>query len=105
MARKVKVGLIGTGSISQSVHIPAYEKHPDAEVVATCDINLETLKKVGDRLGIPEKFRFEKYDDLLKLKEIEMVDVCTPNYVHMDPTIKGLPVSYTHLTLPTTPYV
>ncbi|MBP6963909.1 MAG: Gfo/Idh/MocA family oxidoreductase [Armatimonadetes bacterium] len=90
MGRKVKVGLIGTGSISQSVHIPAYEKHPDAEVVAVCDINLETLKKVGDRLNIPEKFRFEKYDDLLKLKEIEMVDVCTPNYVHMDPTIKGL---------------
>lgn len=90
MSKKIKVGLIGTGSISQSVHIPAYKKHPDAEIVAICDINLDTLKKVGDDLEIPEKLRFEKYDDLLKLKEIDMVDVCTPNYVHMDPTIKGL---------------
>ncbi len=82
--------MIGTGSICQSVHIPAYKKHPDAEIVAICDINLETLKKVGDDLGIPENLRFEKYEDLLRLKEIDMVDICTPNYVHMDPTVKGL---------------
>lgn len=90
MARKIKVGLIGTGSICQSVHIPAYLKHPDAEIVAICDINPETLQKVGDQLGIPENRRFLKYDDLLKLKEIDMVDICTPNYVHMDPTVKAL---------------
>lgn len=90
MSKKTKVGLIGTGSICQSVHIPAYVKNPDAEIVAICDINEETLNKVGDNLGIDAKYRFTDYTKLLKMDEIELVDVCTPNFVHMDPTIKAL---------------
>ncbi len=90
MAKKTKVGLIGTGSISQSVHIPAYQKNPDAEIVAICDINEETLAKVGDNLNIDKKYRFTDYKKLIAMDEIDMVDVCTPNYVHMDPTVKAL---------------
>lgn len=90
VSEKTKVAIIGTGSIAQSVHIPAYVKHPDAEIVAICDINKETLKKVGDELGIPEKLRFVDYDKLIELKGIDLVDVCTPNYVHKDPTVKAL---------------
>lgn len=90
MSKKTRVALIGTGSICQSVHIPAYVKHPDAEIVAICDTNPETLKKVGDDLGLPEKDRYEDYDVLLKRDDIDMVDICTPNYVHMDPTVKAL---------------
>lgn len=91
MAKKMtKVGLIGTGSICQSVHIPAYVKNPDAEIVAICDINEETLAKVGDQLNIDKAMRFTDYNKLLKVAAIDMVDVCTPNFVHMDPTIKGL---------------
>jgi predicted dehydrogenase len=87
---KTKVALIGTGSICQSVHIPAYKKHPDAEIVAICDINEETLGKVGDDLDIDKKFRFTDYNKLLKIDDIDLVDVCTPNFAHMDPTIKAL---------------
>ena len=90
MAKKTKVALIGTGSISQSVHIPAYVKHPDAEIIAICDINEETLAKVGDEQKIAKEFRFTDYNKLLKLDGIDLVDVCTPNYVHMDPTVKAL---------------
>lgn len=90
MAKKTRVAFIGTGSICQSVHIPAYVKHPDAEIVAICDINPETLAKVGDDLDIAKKDRYLDYNELLKRDDIDMVDVCTPNYVHKDPTIKAL---------------
>ncbi|MCX6377609.1 MAG: Gfo/Idh/MocA family oxidoreductase, partial [Armatimonadetes bacterium] len=88
MAKKTRVAFIGTGSICQSVHIPAYVKHPDAEIVAICDINPDTLKKVGDNLDIAKKDRYLDYNELLKRDDFDMVDVCTPNYVHKDPTIK-----------------
>lgn len=79
MSKKTKVAVIGTGSIAQSKHIPAYMKHPDAEIIAICDINPETLEKVGNDLELDEKFRFLDYDELLKMDEIEAVDICTPN--------------------------
>jgi predicted dehydrogenase len=88
--KKTRVALIGTGSICQSVHIPAYVKHADVEIVAICDINPETLAKVGTNLQIAETDRYLDYNKLLKRGDIDMVDVCTPNYVHMDPTVKAL---------------
>ena len=87
---KTKVAVIGTGSIAQSKHIPSYLKNPDAEIIAICDINPETLEKVGNELGLDKQFRFLDYNKLLEMDEIEAVDVCTPNYVHADPTIKAL---------------
>jgi predicted dehydrogenase len=88
LADKTKIGLIGVGNISQAVHIPALRKHPDVEIVAVCDIREDELNKVADDLGV--KYRFENYEDLLKLDEIEAVDICTPNYMHADPTVKAL---------------
>ncbi len=85
---KLKVGIIGTGGIAQAVHLPAWAKCPDAEIYAICDIDEEKLGKVGDQYGISR--RFANMDDLIALGEIDIVDVCTPNYVHMEPTIKAL---------------
>lgn len=90
MSKKTKVAVIGTGSIAQSKHIPSYLKNPDAEIIAICDINPETLEKVGNDLGLDKQFRFLDYNKLLEMDEIEAVDVCTPNYVHADPTVKAL---------------
>lgn len=88
MAKKIRMGLIGVGSISQSTHIPALKTREDVEIVAVCDIQKDVLNKVADDLDV--KNRFEKYDDLLKMDEIDAVDICTPNYAHADPTVKAL---------------
>jgi predicted dehydrogenase len=85
---KLKIGIIGTGSIAQGKHIPAYVKHPDAEIVAVCDSRADVVERVAAELGIERKFT--DYDDLLKIDEIDAVDICTPNYLHVDPTIKAL---------------
>ena len=90
MSKKTKVAMIGTGSICQSKHIPAYVNHPDAEIVAICDINPDALQKVGDNLGLDKKDRYLDYNELLKRNDFEMVDICTPNYVHKDPAVKAL---------------
>ena len=90
MSKKTKVAMIGTGSISQSKHIPGYGNNPDAEIIAICDINPETLKKVGDSLGLADKDRYPDYNKLLERTDFEMVDICTPNYVHKDPAVKAL---------------
>ena len=41
---KIRIGIIGTGNIAQSAHIPAYLKQNDAEIVAVCDLKLDRAR-------------------------------------------------------------
>ena len=42
---KIKVAVIGCGSIANAAHIPAYMKNEDAEIVYFCDIIPERAEK------------------------------------------------------------
>lgn len=89
MAKKLKVGLIGTGGIAQGCHIPGYKSMPDeCEIVWACDVNVETAKKVAEEHGIPRVTH--DYHELLADKEIDAVSVTTPNKYHKQPTIDAL---------------
>ncbi len=91
MAKKLQVGIIGTGGIS-GAHINGYQKLPgDCEIVSVCDVNAAALKEVGERLSIPESARFTDYNKMLsKGPALDIVSVCTPNNYHKDPTIAAL---------------
>jgi len=81
MSKKIKVGLIGCGGISKWSRLPAYRDDlENAEVVATCDIIEERAKERAGQLGA--KYAFTDYRDVIALSEIDMVDICTPNYLH-----------------------
>lgn len=85
--KTVKVGLIGSGGIG-NYHIQYLKKLQDVEVIATCDMNESVARATAERHGI--KHVFTNYRDLLKLKEIDAVSVCTPNAMHVGPTIDSL---------------
>ena len=76
------VGLIGVGGIMNGVHIPAYQACNDCEITAICDINPATLKRVGEKLGIPEENRFLCYEKLMDSGLVDIVDIATPDAVH-----------------------
>ncbi|NMP36897.1 MAG: Gfo/Idh/MocA family oxidoreductase [Clostridiales bacterium] len=86
---KIKVGIIGTGGISNE-HINGYLKNPEVELYAFCDINEKQLNIMGDKYGIPAERRFTDKADLLKLKEIDAVSVCTWNSAHAECSIAAL---------------
>lgn len=84
--KKVRIGVIGAGGIAQGAHLPGYATIPDlCEVVALADINEETLKTAAGKFGV--QHTFTDYRKLLEMDEVDAVSVCTPNYVHMDPTL------------------
>ncbi len=86
--KKVGIGIIGSGGIAQGAHMPGYAAIPDlCEIVAVADANPEVARAAADKFKV--KHVFNDYNDLLKLKEVDAVSVCTPNYLHMDPTIKA----------------
>ncbi|MBQ7603457.1 MAG: Gfo/Idh/MocA family oxidoreductase [Clostridia bacterium] len=86
--RKLRVGIIGTGSISQ-VHMAGYKALPDrVEVVAACDINEKKLQKYCDRYGIPH--RYTDYNEMCEKEHLDCVSVCTWNVAHKGATIAAL---------------
>ena len=91
MAKKkqLKVGIIGVGGIS-GVHHSGYTKCEDAELWAICDIKPDVLKETSEKYAVPKERCFLDHRDLLKLKEIDAVSVCTPNKCHCEITCNAL---------------
>jgi predicted dehydrogenase len=87
-AKKLGIGIIGSGGIAQNAHMPGYAAIPDlCEIVAVADSNPEVARQAAEKFGV--KRLFTDYQELLALPEVDAVSVCTPNYLHMDPTIKA----------------
>lgn len=84
---KIKVGIIGTGGIS-NVHIAGYKALENVELYAACDINEQRAKDCAEKHGM--KHVFTDYNEMLKLDEIDAVSVCTWNSVHAPATIAAL---------------
>jgi predicted dehydrogenase len=89
MAKKLKIGIIGSGGIAQGCHMKGYASIPDlCEMVATCDVNPETAQAAADKFGIQKTYT--DYREMLADKEIDAVSVATPNKYHKQPTIDAL---------------
>ena len=80
MSKKLKVGLIGAGGMARTVHLPGFGRMDNVEVVAICDIVPEKAEALAEKFHIPHIF--EDYKEMLKMPELDAVDICTPNVWH-----------------------
>ena len=81
------VAVVGCG-IGRA-HIAGYRSHPDKfQVVALCDIDETALAAVGDEFSIAR--RTKSIDDLLRMEDIDIVDICTPPALHVAQTLAAL---------------
>jgi predicted dehydrogenase len=89
MAKKLKIGIIGSGGIAQGCHMKGYQSIPElCEMVATCDVNPDIAKQAADKFGIEKTY--VDYREMLADEEIDAVSVATPNKYHKQPTIDAL---------------
>ena len=87
MADKIRCGIIGTGMIGKT-HINRYAEVGEAEVVAVADLREDEAQRVAQEHGIPNVYT--DYKELLKIEEIDLVDVCLPNALHCPVTCDAL---------------
>lgn len=84
---KVKIGIVGLGKIGRR-HLNAYSSIENVEIRGYCDINDNPSLRANSRLS--EATFFDSFEDLVKSKEIEVVDVCVPTYQHHKVILKAL---------------
>ena len=85
---KIKIGIIGTGSISH-FHMGGYRASSDiAEVTAVCDLNLERARAFAEKYGVPHVYG--SYEEMLRDAPIDAESVTTWNNAHAPATIAAL---------------
>ncbi|WP_168123167.1 Gfo/Idh/MocA family oxidoreductase [Paenibacillus sp. HB172176] len=80
MTQKLRVAAVGVGNIFQSLHAKPLMEHPEVELVAVCDTNLERAQAVAKEHGIATACA--DYKELLGRDDIDAFDICTPNLYH-----------------------
>jgi predicted dehydrogenase len=81
---KIGVGILGSQFIAE-IHAESFRHVPDAEVVAVASPTRAHAEAFAQRHGIGRWFT--DYRELLALKEVDMVTLCLPNYLHCQATM------------------
>lgn len=83
--KTLRFAIIGCGRISK-IHTSVIPELSGAKITAVCDIVEERAKNYA------EKFKCELYKDyreLIKSKDVDIVDICTPTYLHAEMAIRA----------------
>lgn len=78
MSQTIKAAIVGTGFIGPA-HLEALRRIPNVMVTGLVEVNQELAEEKARLLGIPNAYTFE---DMLKVSEIDVVHICTPNFLH-----------------------
>lgn len=84
--KRVNVAMVGLGFGAE--FIPIYQRHPQANVYAICQRNVEKLKEVGDRFGIEK--RFTQFSEVLQDPNVDFVHINSPIPDHAWMSIEAL---------------
>ena len=85
--RPSRIGVLGTGAISQIVHLPILSDRDDVEVVAVSDADVPKASAIAARFGVK---RVVTDDELLKGDLVDGVVVSTPNHLHEEQALAAL---------------
>lgn len=90
MSEKVKFGVIGVGNMGGH-HLDLFSKVENAELVAVCDTNTETLENAVKKHEVQG---FSSSDALIESKVCDAIIIATPHYDHTTIGIKALEAGY-----------
>ncbi|KPQ13605.1 MAG: GH109 family glycosyl hydrolase [Algoriphagus marincola HL-49] len=82
MSQKINAAIVGTGFIGPA-HLEALRRIPNIEVIGLVEVTQELADEKAALLGIPKAYTFE---EMLKDSDIDVVHICTPNFLHYPQT-------------------
>lgn len=87
MSEQIRIGIIGTGQIGKH-HVRNYQPIEEAKIVAVADLREDEAQRVAQEYEIPNVY--SDYHELLARDDIDCVDVCLHNRLHMPVTLDAL---------------
>ncbi|MFG6114850.1 Gfo/Idh/MocA family protein [Halobacillus sp. MO56] len=79
------VAIIGAGNIA-NMHVAAYQKMEDVRLKTIVDIDIERARALAENIGC---YASTDIDEVCNDPGIAAVDICLPNFLHLDTVIKA----------------
>ena len=83
----VRLGIVGTGAISQVVHVPIFTERKDVDLTALADADPHKARTLAERFGVP---RVLDWEELVEDPDLDAVVLTTPNHLHEDMSVRAL---------------
>ena len=88
---KIQMGFIGCGGIAETKYFPTLSSLLSlGEMLAFCDTDFSKAELAKSKYGCFEAQAFSDYEEMLKLEELDLIYVLTPNVFHAEMTIAAL---------------
>jgi 2-hydroxy-4-carboxymuconate semialdehyde hemiacetal dehydrogenase len=85
---EVRIGVAGANGAFGSKHLDALSQIDNVEIVAAMATTLEKANGVADKYAIPN--RFDNYDEMLGLADLDAVILATPTQIHVEQGLKAM---------------
>jgi UDP-N-acetyl-2-amino-2-deoxyglucuronate dehydrogenase len=90
-SKKIRFAVVGCGHIGKR-HAVMIQRNPESELIAMVDVRPKSECGMEDFQDVPF---FQSIEDLLASNlEYDVVNICTPNGVHAEQSIKALQASH-----------
>src|SRR5436190_5827761 len=86
---KLRVGMVGAGSIVRARHLPALKKHPEVEIVAVSNSTYESSEKFCKE-NCKGATPMANWADLLAVPDLDIIWIGTTPYMHSAVTMSAL---------------
>ena len=86
---KLRIGIVGAGSVVKNRHLPALKKIPDVEIAAVCNSTYESSEKFCVEY-VPEATPYGNWAELVADPEVDIVWIATPPYLHATIAVSAL---------------
>lgn len=83
MPKKLGFGIIGIGNVS-TIHAKCIQQLEGSELIAVCSRSEQKAKKASQEYGVPY---YTNFMNLVKQDDIDVVSICTPSGMHLEPAI------------------
>ena len=82
-------GILGLGDIAHTFS-KGFEDTSNAKLLAVASKDLEKLNKFKDKFNVENKFLFNDYEDLINCKEVDIIYIALPNFLHHHWALKSI---------------
>ena len=86
--KKIKVGIVGCGAISQ-LNVPGYLENSNCEIISLCDTQHARAESRSQQWGISPNI-YTNFDEFISDKEMDAIEILTPTFLHSEQIVKSL---------------
>ena len=86
---KLRVGLIGAGGFG-NLHLSGYKKNENCELVAVASRTEQSATRASVKFNMPKVYWGEDWRKMLREEKLDVVSICSPNYLHAPMTIEAI---------------